>query len=125
MGINTNAMATRRMEISYFTRRRAKIIERVFGIYTALDRVQYRFIIFPGYRDTRRYFYLLFYQVEIDHLFGNGMLYLYAGVHLHKIKIPVLVNQKLYRSCTFVFYCFSTFYSCVAHSFTQLFSHER
>src|ERR1700761_4429631 len=125
MGINTYTMPTRRVEVGYFTRRRTEAVCRIFGINTALDSVHGWLVVFTRDRYTCGNFYLLFDQIEVDHLFGNRMLHPDTGVHLHKVEVAVLINQKLYRSGTFVFYGFGAFYSGIAHFFTQFFCHKR
>src|SRR5258708_31540974 len=99
------------MEISDLSRCRAEIIERILSIYTAFNGMHCWLIVFARYRYPGSNFYLFLDQVEVDHLFGNRVLHLDTGVHFHKIKVPVLVNQKLNGSGTFIFYSPCTFYS--------------
>ena len=69
--------------------------------------------------------YLLLYKVDARNSFGNGVLYLDTGVHLHEIEIPVCVNEELDGSCI----CISAGLCCrngsLAHFSSQLGCHDR
>src|SRR3569833_4285073 len=52
------------------------------------------------------------------------MLYLYTGVHLHKVEVAVFINQKLYSTGAFVFNGFCAFNGGFAHFLAQLLGHK-
>src|SRR5258706_1320037 len=104
MAVYTNAMTTWCIEHIYSSGRGAKIIVGVLCIYAAFNCMHLRQVIFTGNFFTHSDFYLLLNKVEIDYFFSNAMLHLYAGIHFHKIKITVLINQKLDSTHTFIVY---------------------
>src|SRR5690606_493945 len=113
------------MKISDRSWRWSEIIKWIFSIYSAFDRMHLGFVVGSGDRHTTSYLYLLFYQVEVDYFFSHGMLHLNARIHLHKIKVTVLINQKLDCSCTFVVHSFSTFNGRFSHSSSKFRGYKR
>src|SRR5690606_29023197 len=73
---------------------------------------------------TSSYLDLLFYQVVVNYLFRNRMLYLDTGIHLHEIELAVLVHQELDGAHAFVTDSHGAFNSRIAHAFTQVVSNE-
>ena len=69
---------------------------RVFGVDAALDGVAADFDIAPACESGSPAGdeYLLLSRCQCRHQLGDGMLHLDAGVHLHEIKIAVLVHEK-------------------------------
>ena len=67
---------------------------RVLRIYPAFDRVTPRMSMhyMLGKVGTVRDEDLLLYQVATIHFFGNRMLYLNPGIHLHEVKMTLLVD---------------------------------
>ena len=63
------------------------------------------------------YFYLLFYQIKVYDFFSYAMLHLYTGVHLHKIEVAVLINQKLNSTYTLIINGLRGFNGCSTHPF--------
>ena len=53
------------------------------------------------------------------------MLYLYAGVHFHKVKVAVLIYQKLNGTYAFVINGIASGYGGFAHFGTQFIGHKR
>src|SRR5688572_16038267 len=53
------------------------------------------------------------------------MLHLDPGVHLHEIKIAVLVHEKLNRSDTFILHGKRRLDGSLSHFFTQFLGHKR
>src|SRR5262245_10414617 len=102
--VDSNAAATWRVIKIDPARRWLEVVGRIFGIDTALDRVQ------PWFRarDMRRKrlasgnAYLLFDEVASVNFLRDGVFHLDACVHLHEVKMPVLVDQKFNRSRVFV-----------------------
>src|SRR5882762_3011911 len=125
MRIHPDAMTAGLMQHIDTARRRPEIIIRILRIDPALDGMTLWLVIEPADRIARRNLYLFFYKVEIHHLFRHTMLHLYAGIHLHKEEIPVLVHQELDRTHTLVVDRRSSLDSRLTHPPAQLFRHER
>ena len=68
---------------------------------------------------------LLLYQINAGHPFGYRVLYLDPGIHFHKIKIPVLFQQKFDRPRIFIMRSLCRFYGCLPHLFPQIFIKRR
>src|ERR1700744_5939903 len=95
-------MATGCMQRSYFTRAWAEVVIWVFCIYAALYGMYLWLVVAAADRHTCSYFYLLLYQVVADHFFCYLMLYLYTGIHFHKIEVAVLIYQELNGTHAFI-----------------------
>src|SRR5215211_4728457 len=102
--VDANAATTWRIIKIDPARRWLKVISGIFGIDTALDRVQPRFCVrdMPRKRLARGDADLLLDQVASINLLSNGMLHLNACVHFHEVKVSVLIDQKLNRSSILV-----------------------
>ena len=124
MRINPDAMASGLMQYGDFTRAWTKIVIRILSVDAAFNGMHLWKIMFSGNRFSCSYFNLFLNQVKIGNLFCYTMLNLYAGIHLHEIKIPVLVYQEFYGSYTLITYCLSRLYCSGTHAFTQLVCHE-
>ena len=76
--------------------RRHEVVGRIFGTDTAFDRVAALHDIFLP--DMQRLVVgdtdLLLHQVESQHLFGDRMSHLQAGIHFKKIKMTVFIDQE-------------------------------
>src|SRR6185312_4772226 len=97
------------MEISDLSGSRTKVIERILGIDTAFDGVHRWLVVLARDGYTSSNLDLFLDQVKVDHLFSNRVLNLDTGVHLHKVEVAVLVNQKLDSARAFIFYSFGAF----------------
>src|ERR1041384_4073058 len=79
-----------------------KIVIWIFGIYATFNSMHLRFIVSSAYRFSGSDLNLLFNKIEIDYLLGYAMLNLYACIHLHKIEVPVFIDQEFYCSYAFI-----------------------
>src|SRR5262249_31649124 len=104
-------------------RARPEVVIGVLCIYPAFDRVTARMSIYHmlGKVSTARDADLFLHQVATVHLFGSRMLYLNPGIHLHKVKITVLINQILDRAGIFVAHIASHLDGAFAHFLPQMF----
>src|ERR1043166_605092 len=77
-----------------------KILSRIFGVNSALNRVQ----PWDGFGDMVRKGFagrdanLFFHQVATINLLGDRVLDLNPRVHLDEIKLSILIDQKLDRA---------------------------
>src|SRR2546428_267052 len=96
----TPAGGARRVVHGDRPRARLKVAGRVFGVHPALDGVAAQPV--PVHHERQRLARgdanLLLHQVEIGAHLGDRVLHLDAGVHLHEIEGPVLVEQEFDRS---------------------------
>ena len=113
------------MQVDNFSGRRTETVCRIFCVDTALHCVQVREVISTGYRYTGSRLDLFFDQIVVGNFFGNRVLHLYTGVHLHEVKITVFVYEELDSTGTFVIYSFSSFYSSFTHALAQLLAYDR
>ena len=94
MRVDPDSAATRRIIKIDTTRRCLKIVGRVLSIDAAFDCVQPRDRMGYMWRErlTGRNTNLFLYEIAAIDFLGDGMFHLDAGVHFHKIKMPVLIH---------------------------------
>ena len=63
---------------------------------------------------------LLYDQIQPRNHLSNRMLNLNPGIHFHKIKILVFVQQKLYGPRVFISHCPGSLNRCLSHLLPQL-----
>src|SRR5690606_41982095 len=102
MCVHPYTVSTRRVEIGNLTGRWPETIERILGVNTAFNGMHGRLVVVARNRDAGCNFYLFFNQVKINDFLRYGVLYLNTGVHLHKVEVAVLVNQKFNGTRTFI-----------------------
>ncbi len=122
--INSYSVSSWSMIICYLSWRRHKVFKRIFSIYSTLNSMSIRVVIFSTNFLTRSNFYLFFYQIKINNLLSNCVFYLNTCIHLHKEEVSMFVNQKLYRTNTFIVYRSRSFFCRNAHFFTQPVCHK-
>ncbi len=100
VGIDPHAGTARRVVHGDRPRARLKVAGWVFGVHAALDGVPAQPV--PVHHERQRLARgdanLLLHQVEIGAHLGDRVLHLDAGVHLHEVEGPVLVEQEFDRS---------------------------
>ncbi len=81
---------------------RPEIIVGVFRVDPAFDGMSLGLVVKAADAIPRSYFYLFFYQIEVDHFFRYAMFHLDTGVHFHEKEVAVFVDQEFYRADAFV-----------------------
>src|SRR2546428_554908 len=76
-------------------------------------------IIFSRDRFTHRNLDLLLNEIVVDHFLRHWMFHLYARVHLHEIKVAMLINEKLNGANSFITDCLACFDCGLSHLLTQ------
>ena len=115
--VDPNAAAARRVVKINPARRWLKIFGRIFSVNPALNSVQPRLGMSDmfGKRLARCNPDLLLDQVAPVNLLGNSMLDLNPRVHLDKIKMSILIDEKLNRPRIFVTDGFGKFDGGISH----------
>ena len=63
---------------------------------------------------------LQFYQVQPVDQFGNGVLNLYAGVHLHEVELTVGIHQKFHCAGPHITHVLRCQHGCLAQLLAHL-----
>src|SRR5262245_42501048 len=98
VGVDPHARTAGRMVRGDETGTRLEVPIGIFGVHPALDRMAAEageVSLRDAHRLTRGDADLLLHQVEPCHHFGDRMLYLDPGVHLHEVEALVLIEQEL------------------------------
>src|SRR3990172_7211090 len=97
--VNAHAGPTRRIKRRDRARRRRELFWtlRIDPAFNAVAPDHY-LLLGERKRHARGHAYLLFHDIDAGHHLGNRMLHLDSRVHLHEVKIPVLVHQELDRA---------------------------
>ena len=77
-------------------------------------------LLFIAQRSSVRDADLLFDQVNSRHPLCDRMFYLDSCVHLHKVEIVILLEQKFNRSCICIMCSFCRFHRCISHFLAKL-----
>src|SRR5262249_20420969 len=125
--VDANTAATWRIIKINPAGRRLEVVGRIFGIDTALDRMQSRFCArnMRGKWLARGNADLLLYEIAPINFLRDGVLHLDARVHFHEVKVPVLVDQKFNRSRVLVPDRLGQFHCSVSHFPAQAWRHYR
>src|SRR6056297_3011233 len=107
------------------TRRGSKIMKYILSIDSALDSMHFWRITLGANLVAGSYFDLLFDEVVIDHFLRHGMFHLNSGIHLHEIKVSVLIHEKFYGTYAFVIDALRRINRRFSHFLTQLRRHKR
>ncbi len=125
MGIDADSVAAGGVEGRNLTWTGAEVVVGVLGVDAALDGVHVRLVVASRNFGSAGNFNLLANQVVVGHFFGNGVLHLNSGVHLHEVEVAVLVDQELDGSGALVAYVLGGLHGGVAHGLAQFWRHKR
>ena len=94
MGVDADTATTGGVKEINLARAGSEIVVGILGVDSALDRVAARGAVHDvsGKRFAGSDTNLLFDEVTTANFLGNGMLHLDTGVHLHKVKVLVVVD---------------------------------
>src|SRR5690349_20209873 len=100
----------------------SEIVEWVFRVNTAFDRVSFELYVALGVAKgfTHRNHDLIAYQVDTGNLLGYRMLDLDSLVHFKKVKLAMIIHDKLHSAGVGVIGCLGNFDRRFAHPFAKL-----
>src|SRR5262249_26637366 len=119
--VDSYTRSARSIQGGYSTGTGSKL-NRVFSVNSAFNRMsaEYNLLLFVSERRTFRHANLHANQVGICNHLCYGMLDLNARVHLHEIKVLVIIDQELNRSRPKIAEFFARIHSSLMHFLTQL-----
>src|SRR5215218_9795300 len=125
VSVQPNAVAARRMEGDDPARGRLEVAVGIFRVHATLDHVAaQRRQLLHAERESGRDANLLLHEVHAGEHLRDGMLHLNAGVHLHEVKRPVLVEQHLDRAGADVLDRLRTRHGGITHPLAQVRGHR-
>ena len=104
MAVDPHPWASRREPSSDPSRGRTEVVLGILGVDPAFDRMatQLDVLLANADRFTTGDAELLSDQIHSRHHFGDGMLHLNPGVHLHEIEPAVAIQKEFDRAGAFV-----------------------
>src|SRR5579883_1503857 len=123
--IESHTVTTRSMEAGNGTGRRTKIFFGIFRIDAALNSMALGLARTLGDAATGGHMELLANEIETNNLLGHRMLDLNTRIHLHEVKIVVLIEKEFDRTSANIADARGAFHRCRTHSITHLFRNDR
>ena len=119
--IDTDALSSRQIHICDRSRRRTEVLLRIFRIDPALNGMPRDMDVFLSITQSLsvRNTDLFLDQVNACHPFGDRMLHLDPGIHLHEIKISVLLQKELNRPGICIMSRFCRLHCRLSHLLSQ------
>src|SRR5690625_3676489 len=124
MGVDPDTVSPRQVEHLYNSRRGTKIVSRILRVDTAFNSMSAHLQLFSLELKSRGHLDLFSHQVVISNLLSHRMFYLNTRIHLHKIKIPIFVDQEFYRPRSLIIDGPGCVDSRLAHLFPQFRGHQ-